>query len=99
MDVAVIEQDDCSDSISEITGNVIVKGQHVLIRINSGFEELLTKYQNESIDICFRPNRNVFQLQHNALSWMRKHKLANIIYTNELYLDQPLPTSSKNELR
>lgn len=37
-------------------------------------------------NINFYANRTTFQVQHNALKWMKNHKLFGILFKNERYL-------------
>lgn len=53
----------------------------IVLKINKGFEQLV-KLLFSPMDIHFTSNRTTFQLQHQTLGWMQKHKLYDILIEN-----------------
>lgn len=51
-------------------------------------------WSNETYDILFEINRTVYQLQHNALNFIKKHHLFEILINNPMYQQQYLPSLS-----
>lgn len=45
---------------------------------------------NDTYDIAFETNRIVYQLQHNALDYVKKHKLFSILIDSPIYQHQQL---------
>lgn len=53
----------------------------------------------ESYDIFFEINRTGYQLQHNALDFIKKHRLFTILINNPMYHDQIVCTMSQPVIR
>lgn len=49
------------------------------------FDYLLRNCDNKLYDITFHINRTPFQLQHNALAWVKQHKLFPALINDEKY--------------
>lgn len=58
---------------------------NLFIEILDGFEMLMSCFHEEFFDVNFTINRSTFQLQHNAISWMKKHDLFSVLINNPLY--------------
>lgn len=73
---------------SEILCSGQMKGwddNHLFIEIFDGFEMLMSCCDDEFFNVNFIINRSTFQLQHNAISWMKKHDLFSVLINNPLY--------------
>lgn len=59
----------------------------IFIKIIDGFEDLLSccKKDEQLFNINFHINRITYQLQHNALKWVKKHELFPILINNPRY--------------
>lgn len=75
--------------VAPIQGCIEIHFSSVLLKIHTGFEELSSIYKNKSVDISFCINRMPFQLQHQALQWLRDHKLFEILFKNARSLPRP----------
>lgn len=75
----------------------------IIVKISVGFEDLLFLNTNKEqfFDINFCINRTVFQLQHNALRWLKEHKLYSILINNPRYEfnDKFSPQINENNFR
>lgn len=72
-----------------IRGRLKIYGSKVVLKILTGFEELLSGYKNNSFDIILYTNRTTFQLQHLALQLLKEHELFELLFKNPLYLKFP----------
>lgn len=63
--------------------------EKIIIEIVDNFDFVLRKYRNDLYDILFELNRMPYQLQHNALDFVKKHKLFDILIKNDLYYQTP----------
>lgn len=56
------------------------------LKIDEGFDNMMRSYHNkQEYDITFHTNRLAFQLQHEALKWMKDHGLFEIMIKNPEY--------------
>lgn len=102
MDSVHIEPSDGSELSCEIRGNVQICGRNVFFKINKGFGELFSMHERKLFEITFHTNRNdrnVFQLQHQALKYLKDHELYDILFKNERYFVPEVSCTSKYKLR
>lgn len=80
--------------VQETTKNTMIFGRisvcdeiFIYIEITEGITELLSWNMNEFqlFDIIFYKNRTTFQLQHNALNYVKQHRLFSILINNPKY--------------
>lgn len=79
---------------SESEVDTVISGQiyqidtyYILFKVLEGFEELVCLFGSEAhfFNITFNINRIVYQLQHNALKWIKEHNLFSILIDNPRY--------------
>lgn len=66
----------------------LIKGSNkdfIFVEVDEGFGHLLNNCSKQTYDIFFNINRMPFRLQHNALEWIKKHNLFNILINNPIY--------------
>lgn len=66
----------------------------MLVEISEGIEFVRQVYDKEVFDIQFRLNPTVYQLQHNALDWVDRHKLVDTLIENVKFNRHHLPFPS-----
>lgn len=59
--------------------------EYVFFQIDEGFHEFSNR---KKFKVCFNSSRVMFQLQHNALDFMQKHELIEMIKMNPAYYEQ-----------
>lgn len=63
--------------------------EYLYLKITKGFDELCYNYKNDTrFDVYFHINRNSYQLQHNALYYMKEHDLFPVLINNKGYLNE-----------
>lgn len=73
---ASIDDDQTAQISAQIVKHDTMK---VFIKIIDGISAFSQMYQKRLFDITFVMNRVTFQLQHNALKWIVKHSLFQIL--------------------
>lgn len=57
-----------------------------MLKIDDGYNEMMQTYFNsQKYDISFSTNRVTYQLQHEALKYMRHHRLFDLLINNPEY--------------
>lgn len=86
---------------SEIFAGSIIKidYQFIYIKINDGFDDFRHLYADQTFDIDFHMNRLSYQLQLNALKWIKDHKLFKILINNPLFDKQSIIASSNLDFK
>lgn len=65
----------------------------IYIKIDECFDDFRYFYADHTFDINFHVNRLPYQLQLNALKWIKEHKLFEILINNPLFNEQTIVSS------
>lgn len=71
-----------------ISGKIFkIDTHYILFKVDDGFEDLVCWFSGEAqlFKVSFNINRIVYQLQHNALMWIKEHGLFSILIDNPRY--------------
>lgn len=90
-------------ALEAISGVLHENFDGVTFRVLNGLEQILVhkfELKTQLFDINFHSDRSTFQLQHDAIKWIKSHGLFHELIENEKYsLKESLPHENLYEIR